>query len=83
MSEPIVLPEGVTTYTIDGERPHTTYKLGDEVLLGAQDCLSRPGLILAAIHGRDDKWAVVRVSPEQLPNLVAVLADLHRPVVTA
>ena len=84
MPDQIVLPEGVTTYTLDGERPHTTYKLGDQLLLGAQDCLSRPGLILAAIPGVNDKpYAVVRVTAEQLPNLLAVLADLRRPTVTS
>ena len=59
------LPEGVTTSTLDGEYPHTTYRLGDTVMHDSD--------------GLEGRHAVVRVSPEQLPHLLAVLTDLHRP----
>lgn len=86
MPDTTLLPEGVTTYTLDGDNPHTTYKLGDTVLLGAQNSVSRPGLIVAAIPGSSGLagcCAVVRVTLNELPNLLAVLADLHRTAVTA
>ena len=86
MPDTTLLPEGVTTYTLDGERPHTTYRLGDTVILAAQDSVARPGLITAVMYGTKgifEGYCVVRVTPTQLPNLLAVLADLHRTAVTA
>lgn len=86
MPDTTLLPEGVTMTTLDGDRPITTYRLGDTVLAGVQDSLARPGLLMAVIYGADGmagRHAVVRVTPDQLPNLLAVLADLHRTAVTA
>lgn len=39
MPDTTLLPEGVTTYTLDGERPHTTYRLSDDdtIILATQD----------------------------------------------
>lgn len=83
----IELPEGVTPYTLDGERPHTTYRLSDDtIILAAQDSVARPGLITAVMYGTKgifEGYCIVRVTPTQLPNLLAVLADLHRTAVTA
>jgi hypothetical protein len=78
-----VYPEGVTTYTLDGERPHTTYRLSDDdtIILATQDSVAHPGLITAVVYGTKgifDGYCVVRVTPTQLPNLLAVLTDLHR-----
>lgn len=76
-----VYPEGVTTSTLDGDRPHTTYRLGDTVILATQDSVAHPGLITAVVYGTKgifEGYCVVRVTPTQLPNLLAVLADLHR-----
>lgn len=77
-----VYPEGVTTSTLDGEYPHTTYRLGDTVIASAQPSIAHPSQFVTVVHdadGLDGRHAVVRVSPEQLPYLLAVLADLHRP----
>lgn len=82
----IELPEGVIPYTLDGERPHTTYRLGDTVILAAQDSVAHPGMITAVVYGAKgifEGYCIVRVTPTQLPNLLAVLADLHRTAVTA
>lgn len=83
MSGQIVLPEGVTTSTLDGEYPHTTYRLGDTVILAAQPSVAHPGLITAVVYSTQgiynpDGYAVVRVTEAQLPKLLAVLTDLHR-----
>lgn len=81
MSDQIVLPEGVTPYTLDGERPHTTYRIGDTIILAAQGSVAHPGLITAVVYGTKgifEGYCVVRVTPTQLPNLLAVLVDLHR-----
>ena len=82
MSDKIVLPEGVTPYTLDGERPHTTYRLDDDtIILATQDSVAHPGLITAVVYGTKgifEGYCVVRVTPTQLPSLLAVLTDLHR-----
>ena len=87
MSQPtILLPEGVTASTLNGDRPLTTYRIGDTVILSTQDSIARPGLITAVMLGKqgfEGHHAVVRVRPDELPNLLAVLADLHRTAVTA
>lgn len=77
----IPLPEGVATSTLDGEYPHTTYRLGDTVIASAQPSIANPSQFVTVVHdsdGLDGRHAVVRVSPEQLPSLLAVLTDLHR-----
>lgn len=82
----IPLPEGVATFTLDGEYPHTTYRLGDTVIASAQPSIAnradfRQRHVVTVVHdsdGLDGRHAVVRVSPEQLPSLLAVLTDLHR-----
>lgn len=83
MSQPtLLLPEGVTTSTLDGEYPHTTYRLGDTVIASAQPSIANPSQFVTVVHdsdGLEGRHAVVRVSPEQLPHLLAVLTDLHRP----
>ena len=82
MSDQIVLPEDVTTSTLDGKYPHTTYRLGDTVIASAQPSIAHPSQFVTVVHdsdGLDGRPAVVRVSREQLPSLLAVLTDLHRP----